>query len=435
MKNFKSISLLIIIVMLFTSVSVMAQTTLEVWHRGDIAYNEAYTELAERFNEENPDIEVNFVLYPQLSDKLITAGMGGSLPDAWIMDTVTTGSWIKNDFVQKINKDEFSDEILEVAWETTKGADGNYYGIPWSVQGMAMHYRKDWFENLNLDVPETWEELVEVSKKLTNEDPDNDGEDNTYGIGLYGASMRGYGYWTLQNFLWQAGGSFVKQTEDGKFVANLDNEATREALHFIHDLVYKHEVVPPGASSANSDQVYSQFQNGLVGMVFHANYKTIAYRQALEEENKGDIMGSAIMPAGPEGSYALGEGENIYISADTDKYEEVIKLAKYMTTEETQEYGMKNDISALVRLSVRKDVDVVEVTEDPFNKAFQDAFLGGNIKYPENVPDYYPIKMMGAQFMQDVLLTEEENPQFDEMIEEYNTKINEELEKQGVLGK
>jgi len=417
-----------VLVFFFLSTSVMAQTTIEIWHRVDMAYNEAYTQIGERFNKKNPEIEVNFVLYPQLEDKLITAGMSDSLPDAWILDNVTTGKWVTNDFVRSVNRDQFSDQIMDVAWKTAQAGDGKYYAIPWSVQGMAMYYRKDWLNNLGLEFPENWEQLINVTQKFTNADPDQDGEDNTYGIGLYGASTRGYGYWTLQNFLWQAGGSLIKNTGNGKFISNLDTDATVSALGFLHDLVYKYEVVPPGVSAAQSTEVYSSFQNGLVGMVFHANYKNSAYTNALGREN----VGSAIMPAGTAGSFGLGEGENIYINSNTEKYEEIIKLAKFMTTTDIQKFGMQITPSNPVRLSVRKDIDIAKVTNNPLDKPFQEAFLNNKIKYPENIPDYYPIKIIAAELMQEVFLAEE-IPNYEQLIAEYDQKINDELKNQGVL--
>ncbi|MTI62137.1 MAG: sugar ABC transporter substrate-binding protein [Firmicutes bacterium] len=426
-KTSKTILFTLLLSLLFSGIA-MSETTLEIWHRGDMAYNEAYNQIGKKFTEENPDIKVNFILYPKLEDKLITAGMADTLPDAWILDTVTTGKWVLNEFVSKVYKKQFSDKILDVCWETTRGLDGEYYGIPWSVQGMGIYYRQDWLDKLGLEFPKTWDELVEVTRQFTYGDPDGDGKDNTYGIGLYGASTRGYGYWTLQNFLWQAGGSIVKSLDNGKFVANLNNEETIKTLKFLHDLVYKHKVVPPGVSSVQSTEVYSSFQNGLVGMVFHGNYKNSTYADSLGREN----VGTAIMPAGSEGSFALGEGENIYISRDTKNYKAIIKLAKFMTSLEIQKFGMQIKPSNPVRLSVRKDIDVIEVTEDSLNKPFQEAFLNGNIKYPENVPDYYPIKIIAAELMQEVFLTDKE-PEYKKIVAEYNKKVNNEFKRQGIL--
>ena len=57
--------------------------------------------------EQNPDIELSFSLYQDLEDKLLTSALAGALPDAWIMDTVTTGRWVRYGIVAEMNKDSF----------------------------------------------------------------------------------------------------------------------------------------------------------------------------------------------------------------------------------------------------------------------------------------------------------------------------------------
>ncbi len=44
---------------------------------------------------------------------------------------------------------------------------GKLYGIPYNTNARAMIYRKDLFEEYDLKVPETWTELVETARKIT----------------------------------------------------------------------------------------------------------------------------------------------------------------------------------------------------------------------------------------------------------------------------
>ena len=44
---------------------------------------------------------------------------------------------------------------------------GKLFGIPYNTNARAMIYRKDIFEQYNLKVPETWEELVITARKIT----------------------------------------------------------------------------------------------------------------------------------------------------------------------------------------------------------------------------------------------------------------------------
>ena len=122
----KRAALLLVVVYLVAAMSAAAlaadKTTISIWLRGNPQYLEAYQALGEIFMEQNPDIEVVFSLYQDLEDKLLTSALGGALPDAWIMDTVTTGRWVRYGIVAEIDKGSFpdSDKMLDVAWETCR---------------------------------------------------------------------------------------------------------------------------------------------------------------------------------------------------------------------------------------------------------------------------------------------------------------------------
>src|SRR5690625_5188612 len=59
--------------------------------------------------------------------------------------------------------------------------DGKIYGLPRTrpLGREAVSIRKDWLENLGLDMPETIDDFYEVLKAFTNDDPDGNGEDDT----------------------------------------------------------------------------------------------------------------------------------------------------------------------------------------------------------------------------------------------------------------
>lgn len=106
------------------------------------------------------------------------------------------------------------------------GAENNAYAYYW--------IRKDWLDNLNLDMPENLDELIEVMKSFTDSDPDGNGIKDTYGMGLAddfltvnGMFFNGYGSYPKT---WQKG-------SDGKlFYGTLATE-TKTALSKLKDLV------------------------------------------------------------------------------------------------------------------------------------------------------------------------------------------------------
>lgn len=63
---------------------------------------------------------------------------------------------------------------------------GELVAIPINSDVMSVvkliYIREDWLENLGLELPTTFDELEEVARQFTFNDPDQDGKDNTYGF-------------------------------------------------------------------------------------------------------------------------------------------------------------------------------------------------------------------------------------------------------------
>ena len=74
------------------------------------------------------------------------------------------------------------ERVLEIS-----GVNGKYYGIPRLRSNAARSgfgYRLDWLQNLGLDEPKTWDDFKDMLYQFTYNDPDQDGIDNTVGLGL-----------------------------------------------------------------------------------------------------------------------------------------------------------------------------------------------------------------------------------------------------------
>ena len=62
------------------------------------------------------------------------------------------------------------------------------YGIPSGnaerIPSQFLWIRKDWLDKLGLDVPKTLDDVVEVARAFKNDDPDGNGVDDTWGLGV-----------------------------------------------------------------------------------------------------------------------------------------------------------------------------------------------------------------------------------------------------------
>ncbi|MCR2825764.1 extracellular solute-binding protein, partial [Microbacterium sp. zg.Y909] len=117
--------------------------------------------------------------------------------------------------------------------------NGRSYGIfrARDVMRAAVIVRKDWLTNLGLELPETTDDLYEVAKAFSEQDPDGNGVDDTYGIivpkwpGAIGTSSP---YDVIET--WHGAGN--RWTErDGELVPNFTTDEWLEAVDYEKRLV------------------------------------------------------------------------------------------------------------------------------------------------------------------------------------------------------
>ena len=138
-------------------------------------------------------------------DEKVTAAMGANeYPHAMLIKTRNSSViqnskagtfWDITDYFKKTDPKYVSEEnpegyvypYLAQANETINrniSVDGRIYGVYTSRelgrQGVTI--RKDWLDNLGLDVPKTVDDLEEVLRAFTEDDPDGNGVDDTYGM-------------------------------------------------------------------------------------------------------------------------------------------------------------------------------------------------------------------------------------------------------------
>lgn len=147
------------------------------WHAMNGDQEKSLQKLTEKFTSENPNVKVtlqNQSSYPDLQQKITSTTsspkdlptMTQAYPD-WMINAVTDNLLV--DLEPYINNEKLKfdnyDDILPSLREATK-IDGKTYGIPFNKSTEVIWYNKTLFKELNLEVPTTYEEFVEVSKKI-----------------------------------------------------------------------------------------------------------------------------------------------------------------------------------------------------------------------------------------------------------------------------
>jgi multiple sugar transport system substrate-binding protein len=166
---------------------------------------------------------------------------------------------------------------------------GKAYGIPQSVSPWPLVARMDLLEAAKVDPPKTWDEFVEVCKKLQ-KPPKLTG----YGLclGLHTDTDN-----NVINMIWGYGGKLVEA--DDKTVA-LNSPGTVQAVKLIGDMYLKHKIIPRGSISWDNQGNNKAYQSRQV--VFVLNPSSIYAHMADSDKELYQVTGMLPVPAGPAGA-------------------------------------------------------------------------------------------------------------------------------------
>mgnify|MGYP000507021282 CR=1 FL=1 len=189
--------------------------------------------------------------------------------------------------------------------------DGRPYAIPrpdnWVVLDPTMWIRRDWLENLGLEAPTTLEELEVVMEAFTTQDPDGNGEDDTYGLSL-GLRNGPSGVVGDASWLFGAFGTIPQQwnvSEDGTSLeyGSVQPEA-REALAILRDWMEQGYIVPEaGTYPADvGEGAGPAISSGRAGIVFGPYWLDWNVGIDLVNNNPDADFWPYQIPAGPDGT-------------------------------------------------------------------------------------------------------------------------------------
>ncbi|PTM56569.1 extracellular solute-binding protein [Desmospora activa] len=149
----------------------------------------------------NTDIRIQWVPDGSYNEKLFTAMTTDTLPEAVFMKNQATYELLKDairggqfwEIGPYLDEYEHLRNLNPEVLQNTS-VDGKIYGLyqerPLSRQGII--YRKDWADNLGLSAPTTTDDLYQMLKQFTINDPDQNGVHDTFGLSdrndlVYGA--------------------------------------------------------------------------------------------------------------------------------------------------------------------------------------------------------------------------------------------------------
>lgn len=308
------------------------------WGRGD--EKKALEKVLKQFETENPGIRVKTNYIPaDYMTKMSAMAAGNSLPDIGYFEETATLKWAENgklmDLSELFNDESLMPRKLEILRYVSK--DGKTVGASVGNEIAMLFYNKDIFDEAGLPYPPskaedawTWQEFVDVAKKLTKDRSGNDATSpnfNSGNIATYGALVpfTSY-YWNA--FMWSNGGGILDT--DNKTIL-LDKPESIEVLQAMQDLIYVHKVCPVPANQVLMPTMSSALLTRQVAMQVGLQYELMTLAEA--KKNEGLNYGVAVLPKFKE-PVTINGGSPIVIFQSTEHPEEAKKLFAYLMNPE-----------------------------------------------------------------------------------------------------
>lgn len=286
-----------------------------------------------KFEEENPDIDVNAVYsgnYNDTTTKALTAAKSSAPPAVAVLLATDVFTLIDEDVVEPIDAYIKSDE--DKAWLAgfmpaylkSAQVDGNLWSVPFQRSTAVLYYNKDAFAEAGLDpdnYPKTWDDMVAAGKAVLKKDAS--GKITRWGVGIPGNV--GSAQWLFGALVAQNGGRLVNDEGTETY---LTDPKVIEALQFWVDLNAKHGIHPPGIQEWGTTP--QDFLEQRIAMVWTTTGNLTNIRN-----NATFKFGLAPYPGNPEPASVLGGG-NFYIFKDApqEQKDAAFKLIKFLTSDE-----------------------------------------------------------------------------------------------------
>ncbi|RKN42429.1 ABC transporter substrate-binding protein [Streptomyces hoynatensis] len=274
------------------------------WDNNGGVRTEVWEQIIDAFEEENPDIEVEYVGVPiaDVQSKYDAAIQGGDgLPDvggvstSYLANLVAQGAL--DPVTDRLAESGLDQQLLPAMLDSVRATVGEgeeLYSVPTSANQGVLWYRTDLFEAAGLQPPTTWDNFYTAAEELT------DREHNRFGFTIRGGA--GSVAQALDMMYAQSGiDSFWEGDE-----TTVNDPANVEALE---NYVGLYNTVTPEADLNNDfTNMVATFTGGEVGMLQH---NLGSYQDHIDAFGEGVVDGLP-MPTQEEG------GPHTFVSNPVD---------------------------------------------------------------------------------------------------------------------
>lgn len=357
------------------------------------------------FNKENPDINVTLSAPADAGTVLKARLTKDNVPDIMSLggDASNYGQLVDADMLSDLTNESFTKNISEsyinMLSDLKEKKDNKIYAIPYATNASGVIYNKDLFAKLGLQVPKTWDELMEVCNKIK----------ASGGTPFYMTlkdSWTGMNIWNIITSNLQPD-NFLKNRKEGKTTfAATHGEITDKMLKI--------------GSNAEKDILGVSYDDGNAAFAQGKAFMYIQGNWAISEIKKGNHkinLGMFMLPASnvaDKNKVTSGIDVAFAISKSSPHQAEAKKFIGYMIEKENVEKYIKDQFAfSAVKGVEQKDSSVSEI-----QKSITDEKIIG---FPDH---YYPLAFDGASLVQGLYSRNNKNEFLKKMDIEYDKANN-----------
>lgn len=281
-------------------------------------------EIVDVWNAANPDIQVTVNTQdggdPAVT-KLLTAIQAGSgAPDIMQTEYQKVPTLVASDALADISdvvSEDLAAHYAEGVWNgVTLGTDA-VYGVPQDSGPMQLYYREDIFEEMELEVPTTWDEYAELAREVREKDP-------TKYLGTFSANDAGW----FTGLVQQAGASWWG-IEGDSWTVSVADEATLKVADYWGGLVEE--------GAINNKPMYTPEWNAALNDGSEIAWLSAVWAPGVLAGNAGDTAGSwrmAPMPQWDTASPSTGNwgGSATSVTSQSEHPAEAVQFIEWMNS-------------------------------------------------------------------------------------------------------
>ncbi len=306
------------------------------WSAGETEMKN-YQKIIKMFEEKYPTVEVKYEVITQMFHENILASYGaGVAPDVFYLDSSWAPIFIEKGALYPVSDllgKDFLDQFYDFLLVPFKGSDGKIYGVPKDWSMLMLFYNKKLFEQAGLTKPpETWDELLEYAKIITE-------KTGVPGLAIYLGGFNRYMPVALSN---GAPKPWFDSPDDASW---FDDPVVKETMAWYINLYLKGKVerekqgLPPyvvAPQDVGAGWLGDAFGSQKVAMVISGNWMIPFLADQFPDFKYGVDWDIAPLPKGKAGRVTMAYTVALAINAKTEHPKEAAEFVKFVTGREGQ---------------------------------------------------------------------------------------------------